>query len=92
MADRVLSTDQAKQTIQDMRRIITGPLLDQLQALNKDGQILSDSNVWDGNRAITFRQDWQETHQKLMAAQRSLEELRNNIEAINRNIMTAGGN
>jgi uncharacterized protein YukE len=88
---RVLSTDAAKQSIQKMQQIINGPLLEQIEALNKEGGILSDSNVWDGRLAQQFRGQWPETHNTLMKTKAALEELRANTEKINRNIMTAGG-
>lgn len=88
---RVLSTDQAKQSIQKMRQIINGPLLEQIDALNREGQTLSQPDIWDGRLAQKFRSDWTETHNNLMKTKANLEELRANIEKINQNIMTAGG-
>ena len=48
---RVLSTDSAKQSIQKMQQIINGPLLEQIEALNKEGTNLSDPNIWHGRLA-----------------------------------------
>ena len=92
MSDRVLSTMTAKETIVKMRQVINGPLMEQIQQLAQQGQTLSDRNVWDGNLANDFRTRWQETHQTLMKTQQALDELRQTIEQINSNIMTAGGN
>ena len=92
MPDRVLSTAQGREAITKMQQIINGPLLDQIEALNREGQILSDPNVWDGQLAQQFRGDWQETHQTLTKTKQALEELRANVQKINENIMTAGGN
>jgi len=92
MADRVLSTETARQSIQKLQQIINGPLLEQINSLNREGQTLSDPNVWDGNLAMQFRTDWQQTHTTLMKTKDSLEELRSKVDQINRNIMTAGGN
>ena len=92
MADRVLTTATAKQSIQKMQQIITGPLLEQLSALNREGQTLSEPNNWDGRLAQEFRNQWRETYANLQKTKDNLEELRANIQKINENIMQAGGN
>ncbi len=92
MSGRVLSSEQARQAIQKMQQLINGPLAEQIDALNREGQTLSDPSVWDGNRAQEFRNDWPQMHQTLTQAKQSLEDLRARIDAINRDIMTAGGN
>lgn len=92
MSDRVLSTAAARQSIQKFQQIVQGPLLEQINALNAEGQLLSDPNNWDGRLANEFRGRWQETHRTLMSMKQSLEELRNQISQINQNIMSAGGN
>lgn len=92
MADRVLSTAAARQAIQQLQQIINGPLMDQIRALDNQGKTLSDANVWDGNLAVQFRSDWPSTHATLIKTQQALEELRANVQKINQNIMTAGGN
>ena len=92
MSDRVLSTAIAKDAIQKLQQIINGPLVEQIDALNREGQTLSEPNNWDGRLAQEFRADWQETHANLQKTKNNLEELRANIQRINENIMTAGGN
>lgn len=92
MSDRVLSTMTAKQSITKMQQIINGDLMQQIEALNREGQTLSDASVWDGRLAIEFRGNWPQTYQALNKAKQQLEDLRANIQAINTNIMTAGGN
>ena len=90
---RVLSTDSAKSSIQKMQQIINGGLTQQIQALDNEGKNLSLPEIWDGNLAQQFRGDiWPATHKALLDAQTALEELRNKIQLINTNIMTAGGN
>jgi len=89
---RVLSTDAAKQSIQKMQQIINGPLLDQINSLNREGGILSDPNVWDGRLAQEFRTGWTEVNATLLRAKTQLEELRSQVQRINENIMQAGGN
>ncbi len=89
---RVLSTETAKQSVQKMQQIITGPLLDQINALNREGGILSDPNVWDGRLAQEFRNGWPEVNATLLRAKTQLEELRSQVQRINEDIMRAGGN
>ncbi len=92
MADRVLSTGTARSSIQKFQQVVNGPLLDQINALNAEGQKLSDPNNWDGRLAADFRSRWPDTHQKLTAMKQSLEDLRAQVARINQNIMEAGGN
>lgn len=92
MNDRVLSTSTARESITRFQSIVTGPLLQQIGDLNREGQTLSDPNNWDGRLASEFRSHWADTNQKLIATQRALEELRRQIAQINQNIMQAGGN
>ncbi len=92
MTERVLSTAAAKAAIQQMQRIINGGLVEQIDALNREGQTLSDPNVWDGRLAQEFRTRWQETYANLQKSKSALEELRANIQRINQDIMSAGGN
>ena len=89
---RVLSTEEAKSAISQIQRIIQGGLNDQIQALDGQGQILSQPNVWDGPLAQQFRSEtWPQTKSALDKAQQELEELRAQLEKISRDIFTAGG-
>jgi uncharacterized protein YukE len=92
MSNRVLSTMTAKQAITKMQQIINSGLVEQIEALNREGQILCDPNNWDGRLAIEFRNNWPQTYQALKRAKDELEELRKNVQTINENIMRAGGN
>ena len=92
MAERVLSTDAARQAIQKMLQIVSGSLTEQIDALNREGQTLSDPNVWDGRLAQQFRSEWPQTHNTLLRAKEAVEELRANSQRINEDIMRAGGN
>jgi uncharacterized protein YukE len=92
MSDRVLSTGTARQAISRFQSIVNGPLLDQINELHSQGQVLSDSNNWDGQLASQFRSYWAETNGKLRQIQQALEELRRQVSQINQNIMQAGGN
>jgi len=91
MSERVLSTQTARQSIQKMLQIINGSLTEQIDALNREGQTLSDPNVWDGRLAQQFRSEWPQTHSALLKAKEAVEQLRANSQRINENIMTAGG-
>ena len=90
MSERVLSTQRAKEAIEKMRSIISGTLTEQIDALNREGQTLSDPNVWDGRRAQQFRNEWPQAHSALLKAKEAVEQLRANSQEINRNIMQAG--
>ena len=92
MPDRVLSSGEARASIQRFQSVVNGPLLDQINALNREGQLLSDPNNWDGRLAQDFRATWPQTHQQLLRVKESLEELRQRASQINQNIMQAGGN
>ena len=92
MSDRVLSTGVARQAITKMQQIINGGLVDQIQSLKSQGDILCDKNNWDGQLATQFSSEWPNTVSALNKAQQQLEELRANVQKINQNIMTAGGN
>jgi uncharacterized protein YukE len=92
MADRVLSTDQAKQSITKMKALIDGGLTQQINDLHKEGTTLSDPNVWDGNLAVQFRGAWTEMNSTLNQLKQQLAELQSQINTINTNIMSAGGN
>lgn len=89
---RVLSTEQAKTAITQLQNIITGGFTDQIDALDSQGRILSDPNVWDGPLAIQFRSDtWPETKVALDKARAELEELNLQLGKISDDIFSAGG-
>jgi uncharacterized protein YukE len=92
MSDRVLSTEQAKTSIQQVQAIINGGLTEQIAKLDAQGKTLSDPNVWDGPLASQFRdQTWPETKNALEKAKSELDQLRNQLQKISQNIMSAGG-
>lgn len=92
MADRVLASQTAVQSVKRMQSIINGSLLDQIAALDAEGKTLSDPNVWDGNLAIQFRNEWPTIDATLRRTKDQLEELRGQMEQIVNNILLAGGN
>ena len=92
MAPRVLSTEQAKTAIQQVQAIINGGLTEQISRLDAQGKILSTPDVWDGPLAQQFRdQTWPETKSALDRAHQELDQLRDQLQKIAQNIMTAGG-
>ena len=92
MAGRVLSTPEAKEAIRKMQQIINGPLTEQINALDREGQTLSNQNVWDGRLAQQFRNNWPQMKSALEKAREAVEQLRTQAQQINQDIMTAGGN
>jgi uncharacterized protein YukE len=74
-----------------MQQIVNGSLTEQIDALNREGQTLSDPNVWDGRLAQQFRSEWPQTHSALLKAKEAVEQLRANSQRINQDIMQAGG-
>ncbi|ERF55004.1 hypothetical protein [Cutibacterium granulosum] len=89
---RVLSTDEAKDSIRQIQSIINNGLTEQITALDQQGQVLSTPDVWDGPLAEQFRsQMWPETRSALEKAKAQLEELRSNLDKIATDIFTAGG-
>ena len=92
MAGRVLSSEQAKSAIQQVQAIINGGLTEQISKLDGQGKILSNPDVWDGPLAQQFRdQTWPETKSALDRAHQELDQLRDQLQKISQNIMTAGG-
>jgi hypothetical protein len=92
MALRVLSTEAAKTAIVGVQSIVNGGLLDEIGKLDQQGRTLSNPEVWDGPLAQQFRdQTWPETKAALDRARVELDELRDQLQRISQNIMTAGG-
>ena len=93
MSVRVLSSDQGKASISKLQTIVNGGLAEQIAALKAEGQLLSDPNVWDGMLAEDFRSNtWPATATTLDQMAEALEALRSRVQAINTDIMSAGGN
>jgi uncharacterized protein YukE len=92
MAARVLSTDQAKTAITQIQAIINGGLTEQISKLDSQGKLLSNPDIWDGPLAQQFRDStWPETKSALDKAHTELDQLREQLQKIATNIMTAGG-
>ena len=92
MPTRVLSTEVAKTAIVQVQSIVNGGLLDEINKLDQQGRMLSNPEVWDGPLAQQFRdQTWPQTKSALDRARQELDELRDQLQRISQNIMTAGG-
>ena len=93
MSARVLSTEQAKTAIVQVQAIINGGLTEQISKLDAQGKVLSNPDVWDGQLASQFRDStWPQTKSALDRARTELDQLREQLQRIAGNIMTAGGN
>jgi len=90
---RVLSTDQARASIDRIRSLANDQLTSELSALQAEGSTLSDPNIWDGIEAARFRGDtWPSVDSALKQAVSALQSLQQQVQVINQNIMAAGGN
>jgi len=91
--NRVLSTDQARSSIDRIRGLANEQLTGDLKALQTEGAMLSDPNIWDGVEAGRFRAEtWPNVDRALQQAVAALQSLQQQVQVINQNIMTAGGN
>ena len=92
MSDRVLSTQTAKDAIQQIQSIIDGELQSTVSNLDNQGQTLSDQNNWDGPLATQFRSEtWPQVHSTLTKLTQELNQLRQDLAKISQDIFQAGG-
>lgn len=92
MSSRVLSSEEAKQAIQQIQSLINGGLEDQIRQLDTQGQKLSEPNVWDGPLAERFRgETWPQTKSSLDKTLQELNNLHKQLQQISTDIFTAGG-
>jgi hypothetical protein len=92
LADRVLSTAAARDAFLRFGKIINGDLHGQLRALTDQGRILPDPNKGYGRLAGEFRAKWTEANAALQKMKTALDQLKGDIQKINQNIMSSGGN
>jgi hypothetical protein len=93
MPDRVLSTEQAKTTLTQMKSALDGGLREEITKLKQYGTTLSDPNIWDGQTAAEFREQvWPSAVKSFDGMLAALEELRTKVAQVHDNIMHAGGN
>ena len=80
-------------SIDRIRSLANEQLTGDLRALQSAGAMLSDPNIWDGIEAGRFRSDtWPNVERAPQQAVSALQTLQQQVQVINQNIMTAGGN
>ncbi len=89
---RVLAGDEAVAAINKMKTNINQGLDAEIKAIIDSGRTLSQPDVWDGDLAIRFRNEWPNTSRQLEEAKAELERLNQQIDQISKNILSAGGN
>lgn len=91
MSERVLSSPEAIERAEVMRRVVEQGLVEQLTTLNDAAGRLSEPSVWDGPHARRFRETWADVAPRLEQARVDLADLRARIDAICTDILLAGG-
>jgi len=92
MSSRVLSTQTAKDAINQVKTIIDSGLQGEIAKLEAQAQKLSDANNWDGPLAERFRNDtWPTTKKARDNAKTALDTLHQQLNQISANIFSAGG-
>ena len=87
----IKSTPEAIDAIRRMRAVIDGGLVEQLNALQREGTVLVEPFNWDGPLAQRFRDSWPPTHADLVRMQQDLVRLNTELQAIQSDIQAAGG-
>lgn len=87
----VTSTPEAIQAIENMKRTITGGLLDSITRFITFGDGLNPQN-FAGRSADRFYAEWPDTKRALQTAVERLTAMSDEIMAVNTNIQAAGGN
>lgn len=87
----VTSTPEAIQAIDNMKRTISGGLVEAINTLMTYGDTLNPSN-FDGGAAARFYEEWPETKRALTTAVERLGMMSDDIMTVNTNIQAAGGN
>lgn len=92
MSCRVLSTEAAQNAITQIKSITDGGLSDQLSSLENQGQVLCDTNNWDGPLADQFRSEtWPSLSNALKQMVEQINELQQKTMQISQDIFSAGG-
>jgi hypothetical protein len=91
MSDRILTTEAAREAVRQLQQLLNGGLVDQMELLNRQGQVLSDPNLWDGNLAQQFRYEWPQHQQALRRTQETFQQLRMLVERAQQNMALTGG-
>lgn len=88
----VKSTQEAIDAIQRMMNAINGGLTDAISQFKTDGEIVNDPDKYEGTAAAGFRSEWPGVKTALDTTITKLNELADNVMAVNSNIQEAGGN
>ena len=91
MSTIVKSTPEAIDAIHRMRAVIDGGLVEQLNSLQREGELLAEPFNWDGPLALRFRDTWPQVHGDLVRMQQDLVRLNTELQAIQADIQHAGG-
>jgi hypothetical protein len=91
MSTRVLAHPVAKERIVQLRALLAGGFIENVQQLLVHGDELANPEHWDGPRAIEFRNMWPGLRASLLDAHGQLTELATSIDAITSAILQAGG-
>lgn len=89
---RVLATPEARQAVTRLKAILAGDLMSTIRDLETQGDILADTNQWDGSLAKQFQGQWPDDKANIKKMQDDLATLQQQIDQITQNIMSAGGN
>jgi len=87
----VTSAPEAIQSIDSMKRTISGGLVEAINTLISHGDSLH-TGIFDGAAAARFYEEWPVTKQALNTAIERLGMMSDDIMTVNTNIQTAGGN
>lgn len=87
---RVVTSDRAEELVGRLLSQI-GTANDQLQTMLGIGDELGSPEIWEGQAANRFRDEWQQTKDWTNNSIRQLETLQENVRQINDNIRVAGG-
>lgn len=89
---RVLSTQEAKDAIVGLQRAIDNEFVGAVDALQKQADVLTNQDFWDGALALEFREaTWPDVKGKLESTRTALGQLREQLDVIAKDIFTAGG-
>ncbi len=88
MSDRVLVSGQAEASVRKMQSITEGPLMEQISALAREADTLSQPDVWDGRSAAQFRGEWPDIHNKLNQVKEAVSQLRQAAQNVQDDIRT----
>jgi uncharacterized protein YukE len=91
MSTVIKSTPEAIEAIHRMRSVIDGGLVEQLNALQREGGVLAEPFNWDGPLALQFRDTWPGLHGDLVRMQQELARLNTDLRTIQADIQLAGG-